>query len=159
MELRAVTELILALGAVLLLGRDLRRAWVDQLRRPVTLLVAAVVAGLLIGNLGGRPQPSPWWLALPGSVLAWELGRGWRRVPRCHLREAGVGAFGASLLFAAVGLGTGDGGISTALLVIAAVAAAVGVGLVWRSRRQEPRPWRMGDRSHYERRAAQRKPG
>src|SRR5215216_2233193 len=105
MAFRTVTELILALGAVFLLARDLRRAWLDQLRRPVTLLVAALIAGLLIGALGGRPHPSPWWLALPGSVLAWEVGRGWRRAPRCHLWEAGVGAFAASFLLAAVGLG------------------------------------------------------
>jgi hypothetical protein len=32
----------------------------------------------------------------------------------------------------------------------------VGVGLLWRSRRREPQPWRIDDRSHYERRAAQR---
>jgi hypothetical protein len=159
MTLRAVTEIILALGAVLLLARDTHRAWLDQVRRPVTLLVAALIAGLLIGALGGRPHPSPWWLALPGSVLAWEVGRGWRRAPRCHLWEAGIGAFGASLLVAAVGLGVGGGSIAAALLAIAAVAAVVGVGLLWRSRRQEPHPWRVGDTSHYERRVAQRKRG
>jgi hypothetical protein len=159
MTLRAITELILALGAVLLLGRDMRRAWVDQLRRPVTLLVAAVIAGLLIGTLGGRPHPSPWWLVLPGSVLAWEVGRGWRRAPRCHLWEAGIGAFGASLLLAAIGLGGRGGSIPAALLATAAVAAGVGVGLSWRSGRQEPRPWRVGDTSHYERRVAQRRRG
>jgi hypothetical protein len=159
MTLRTVTELILALGAVLLLGRDMRRAWVDQLRRPVTLLVAALIAVLLIGSLGGRPHPSPWWLMLPASVLAWEVARGWRRAPRCHLREAGVGAFGVSLLLAAVGLGLKGRSIPTALLATAAVAAAVGIGLVWRSLRQEPRPWRVGDISHYERRTAHRKRG
>ena len=157
MTLRAVTELVLAIGAVLLLGRDMRRTWVDQLRRPVTLLVAALIAGLLIGTVGGRTHPSPWWLVLPGSVLAWEVGRGWRRAPRCHLWEAGVGAFGASLLLAAVGLGGRGASIHTALLTTAAMAAGVGVGLVWRSRWQEPRPWRLGDASHYERRLAQRK--
>ncbi len=159
MTLRAVTELVLVLGAVLLLGRDMRRTWVDQLRRPVTLLVAALIAVLLIGALGGRPHPSPWWLVLPGSVLAWEVGRGWRRAPRCHLWEAGVGAFGASLLLAAVGLGLRGGSIPTALLATAAIAAGVGIGLVWRSLRQEPRPWRGGDTSHYERRMARREPG
>jgi hypothetical protein len=159
MTLRAVTEIILALGAVLLLARDMRRAWLDQLRRPVTLLVAALIAGLLIGALGGRPHPSPWWLVLPGSVLAWEVRRGWRRAPRCHLWEAGVGAFGASLLLAAVGLGAGGGRITIALLATAAGAAVVGGGLLWRSRRQEPHPWRAGDLSHYERRVAQRERG
>jgi hypothetical protein len=159
MTLRAVTEIILALGAVLLLARDTHRAWLDQVRRPVTLLVAALIAGLLIGALGGRPHPSPWWLVLPGSVLAWEVGRGWRRAPRCHLWEAGIGAFGASLLLAAVGLGVRGGSITAALLATAAVAAVVGAGLLWRSRRQEPHPWRAGDTSHYERRVAQRKRG
>lgn len=157
MTLQAVTELALAVGAVVLLARDMRRTWLDQLRRPVTLLVAALIAGLLIGTLGGRSHPSPWWLVLPGSVLAWEVGRGWGRAPRCHLWEAGVGAFGASLFLAAVGLGTKGGGIPSALLASAALAAAVGVGLVCRSRWQEPRSWRVGDPSHYERRAAQRK--
>jgi hypothetical protein len=156
MTLRAITEIILALGAVLLLARDMHRAWLDQLRRPVTLLGAALIAGLLISALGGRPHPSPWWLVLPGSVLAWEVGRGWRRAPRCRLWEAGVGAFGASLLLAAVGLGA-DGSITAALLATAAGAAAVGVGLLWRSRRHEPQPWRVGDTSHYERRLDQRK--
>jgi hypothetical protein len=156
MRLGAVTEIILALGAVLLLARDMHRGWLDPLRRPVSLLGAALIAGLLIGALGGRPHPSPWWLVLPGSVLAWEVGRGWRRAPRCHLWEAGVGAFGASLLLAAVGLGV-DGSITAALLATAAGAAVVGVGLLWRSWRHEPHPWRVGDTSHYERRLAQRK--
>jgi hypothetical protein len=156
MEFRTVTELILALGAVFLLGRDMRRTWVDQLRRPVTLLVAALMAGLLIGSLGERPRPSPWWLVLPSSVLLWEVGRGWRRAPRCHLWEAGVGAFGVSLLLAATGLGGTGGSDRTVLLAIAALAAAVGVALVWRSRREEPRPWRVSDTRHYERRVARR---
>ena len=159
MTLRAVTELVLALGAALLLARDMRHAWLDRLRRPATLLVAALSAALLIGVLGGRPHPSPWWLVLPGSILAWEVGRGWRRAPRCHLWEAGVGAFGASLILAAVGLGLRDGGIATALLATAAGAAGVGVGLLWRSRRREPHPWRVDDMRHYERRAAQRRQG
>lgn len=158
LRLQAVTELILALGAVSLLGRDMRRAWADQLRRPVTLLVAALIAGLLIGSLGGRPQPSPWWLILPAAVLAWEVGRGWRWAPRCRLWEAGVGAFGVSLLLAALGLG-GDWIDRTALLATAALAAGVGVSLVWRSHRHEPRPWRVSDPKHYERRMAQRDPG
>jgi hypothetical protein len=159
MTLRAVTELILALGAVLLLARDMRSAWLDQLRRPVTLLAATLVAVLLVGAIGGRAHPSPWWLVLPGSLLAWEVGRGWRRAPRCHLWEAGVGAFAASLLLAAVGLGLRGGSIAAALLATAAGAAAVGAGLLWRSRRREPRPWRASDTSHYERRWAQRQRG
>jgi peptidoglycan/LPS O-acetylase OafA/YrhL len=74
MTLRAVTELILALGAALLLARDMRRAWLDQLCRPVTLLVATLVAVLLVSAIGGQPHPSPWWLVLPGGLLAWEVG-------------------------------------------------------------------------------------
>jgi hypothetical protein len=159
MTLRAVTELILALGAGLLLARDMRRAWLDQLRRPVTLLVATLVAVLLVGAIGGRPHPSPWWLGLPGSLLAWEVGRGWRRAPRCHLWEAGVGAFAASLLLAAIGLGLRGGSIAAALLSTAGGAVVVGAGLLWRSRQREPRPWRAGDTSHYERRLAQRQRG
>jgi hypothetical protein len=159
MTLRAVTELTLALGAALLLGRDLRRVWLDQLRRPITLLVSALTGGLLIGALGGQPHPSPWWLVLPGSVLVWEVGRGWRHASRSHLWEVGIGAFGASLLLAAVGLGLRSGSSSVVLLASAAVAAAVGVGLLWRSRRQEPRPWRVDDKSHYERRMMQRQQG
>jgi hypothetical protein len=159
MTLRAVTELVLALGAVLLLARDMHRAWLDRLRRPATLLVAALIAALLIGVLGGRPHPNPWWLVLPGSILAWEVGRGWRRAPRCHLWEAGVGAFGASLIVAAIGLGLGDGGITTVLLATAAGTAGVGVGLLWRSRRREPHPWRVNDMTHYERRVTQRRQG
>lgn len=159
MALRTVTELILAIGAMFLLARDMRRAWLDQLRRPITLLMAALVAALLLGVLGGRPHPSPWWLVLPGSVLGWEVARGWRRAPRCHLWEAGVGAFAASLLLAASALGLGDGNLAAALLAAAAAAAVAGAGLLWRSHRREARPWRVGDTSHYERRFAQRPPG
>src|SRR6266853_771024 len=57
MTLQSVIEVILALAAVLLLARDLRRAWLDRLRRPITLLIAALVAVLLVGMLGGRAQP------------------------------------------------------------------------------------------------------
>jgi hypothetical protein len=154
--LQTVIELILALGAVVLLARDIRRAWLDRLRRPITLLMAAMIAGLLVGASGVRSHPSPWWLVLPGSILVWEVARGWRRAPRCHLWEAGVGAFALSLLLAAVSLGLGDGGHAPALLAIAAVAALGGAALLWRSHRREPRPGRPGDPGHYERRLAQR---
>ena len=70
-----------------------------------------------------------------------------------------IGAFGAGLFLVAIGLGLGGGSIATALLAIAAGAAGVGVGLLWRSRRQEPHPWRVGDTSHYERRGAHRQKG
>jgi len=154
--LQFAVELILALGVVLLLVRDLRRAWRDALRRPVTLLMAALVAVLLVGSLGGRPYPHPWWLVLPAAVLAWEVARGWQRTPRCHLWETGVGAFGAGLLLAGTALGLGDGGVAEGLLAAAAAAALLGIALLWRSHAREPRPWRLDDVAHYERRSAQR---
>ena len=154
MTLQSLVELVLALGAVLLFTRDLYRAWLDQLWRPVTLLMAALMAALLIGIYGGRPHPSPWWLLMPGIILLWELGRGWRRAPRCHLREAGMGALALSLLL--TGLGLAGASVRAALLAAAAGSAAVGVGLFWRSRSREPRPWRMGDTGHYERRLVRR---
>jgi hypothetical protein len=154
--LRSVIEIVLALAAVLLLARDLRRAWLDKLRRPATLLIAALIAVLLVGTLGARAQPSPWWLLAPGAILVWEVGRGWRRAPRCRLWEGGVGAFAVSLLLAVVGLGLGEGSLATALLAASAAAAILGVGLLWQSHRREPRPWRAGDASHYERRLAER---
>lgn len=156
MRLQAAIELALALGAVMLLARDLHRAWLDQLRRPITLLISALLAALLAGAFGGRPHPSPWWLMLPVAILAWEVLRGWRRVPRSHLREAGIGAFAVSLVLGAVGLAAGAGSAAAALLAGAGCGAVVGAGLVWRARRQEPRPWRSGDTGHYERRAEER---
>ena len=156
MTLRTVVEMVLALGALLLLVRDLRRAWLDRLRRPITLLVAALIAGLLIGSVGGRAHPSPWWLLLPALVLAWEFARGWRAAPRSHRWEAGIGALGGSLLIAALGLGLTDATATAILLGVAASAGALGVGLLWRSYRREPHPWRAADSSHYERRSAQR---
>lgn len=159
MTLQTAVEVLLAVAALLLLGRDLRRAWRDELRRPISLLVAALVTALLIGTLAGSPHPSPWWLALPAGVLAWELARGWRRAPRCHLWEAGVGAFTAALLFAVVGLAMQGQGFAGTLLGLAAVAGMAGLGLLWRSRRREPRPWRVEDPDHYERRGAERKHG
>jgi hypothetical protein len=156
MTLQSTIELVLALAAVLLLARDLHRASLDRLQRPSTLLIAALVTILLAGTLGGRANPSPWWLALPGVILVWEVGRGWRQTPRCHLWEAGVGAFAATLLCAAVGLALDEGSMATALLAVSVVAGTAGVGLLWLSRRREPRPWRIDDRSHYERRSVER---
>jgi len=106
---------------------------------------------LLAGMLGGREHPHPWWLALPAAILAWEVARGWRRTPRCHLWEAGVGAFALALGLAAFGLT-----LQSTLLVPALAASIVGCVLLWLSRRREPRPWRAGDVSHYERRAVAR---
>jgi len=100
---QSAVEVFLAVAALLLLGRDLRRAWRDELRRPISLLVAALVSALLIGALAGEPLPTPWLLVLPAGVLAWEVARGWRQTPRCHVRETGVAAFAAALLFAVAG--------------------------------------------------------
>jgi hypothetical protein len=152
MTLQTITELVLALGASLLLARDVHRAWTDRLRRPVTLLAAALLAAIIIGAFGGRTYPSPWWLVLPSGVLLWEVARGWRRAPRCHLWEAGVGLFGAGLLLAGTGLVLGHGSIATALSIGAAASAALAAGFLVRSRQREPRPWRAGDPLHYERR-------
>ena len=149
-------ELILAAGAAVLLARDLRRAWRDPLRRPVTLLVAGFMAVLLIGVIVGGSHPSPWWLLAPGGILAWEVARGWRLVPRCHLREAGIGLFAVGLVLAASGLAMSEGIAATALLATAGGMGLVAVALFVISRRREPRPWRADDISHYERRAVQR---
>jgi hypothetical protein len=152
MTLRSVVELALSVGAILLLARDLHRTWLDQLRRPITLLMATLMAALLIGATVVASHPSPWWLFLPGVVLLWEVGRGWRRAPRSHLWEAAVGGFAVSLLLAGVGLGAAAGSLQIALLAAAGAAAAVGAGLLWRSHRREPHPWRSHDAGHYERR-------
>lgn len=156
MSLQSAVEITLALAAILLLARDLRRAWVDRLRRPLTLLAAALATVLLAGTLGGRSHPNPWWLALPFVILIWEVGRGWRRTPRCHIWEAGVGVFAASLLLAVLGLGLDGGSVATALLVASGAASILALGLLWESRRREPRPWRIDDANHYERRASRR---
>jgi hypothetical protein len=156
MTLQTGIELLLAVGAAGLLLRDVRRAWRDRLRRPVTLFVAGLMAALLIGVSGGRTHPEPWWLMIPAGILTWEVIRGWRQAPRCHLWEAGVGGFAASLLIAALGLGLGDGSTATVFLATAAGLAIVGVGLLWRSHSREPPPSRANDLSHYERRGIQR---
>ena len=152
MSARLAIELVLAVAALVLLGRDLYRAWRDPLRRPMTLLVAGLMVVLLAGVFGGREHPSPWWLVLPAAILAWEVARGWRRTPRCHLWEAGMGAFALSLALAGVGLGVAR----EELLVAAAAASVPGFVLLALSRRREPRPWRADNVAHYERRAAPR---
>jgi hypothetical protein len=156
MTLQSEVELILAVGAAGLLLRDVRHTWRDRLRRPVTLLVASLMAALLIGVSGGRAHPHPWWLVVPAGILTWEVVRGWRRAPRCHLWEAGVGAFAATVLFAGLGLGLGHGSTATALLATAAGLGVAAVGLLWRSHRREPPPSRADDISHYERRSVPR---
>src|SRR5205085_11384051 len=134
MSARLAIELALAAAALVLLGRDLYRAWRDPLRRPMTLLVAGLIVVLLAGVLGGREHPHPLWLALPAAILAWEVARGWRRTPRCHLWEAGMGAFALSLALAGVGLGVAR----EELLVAVAAASVAGFVLLALSRRREP---------------------
>ena len=145
MSPQTAVELALAVAALALLARDLYRAWRDAQRRPMTLLVAGLMVVLLAGVLGGREHPHPWWLVVPAAILAWEVARGWRRTPRCHLWEAGVGAFALALALAALGF-----------LIWALAASIAGFVLLWLSRRREPRPWRADDVSHYERRAVSR---
>ena len=156
MTSQSVIEVMLVIGALLLLARDLHRAGRDRLRRPITLLAAALMAALLIGAFGGRAYPSPWWLVMPATVLVWEVNRGWRLTPRCHLWEAGVASFAASLLLAIAGLAPGGGAAANLLLIASVVACILGIGLLWRSHLREPRPWRAGDPSHYERRSERR---
>ena len=156
MNLQIAVELILALGAALLLVRDLRRAWRDPLRRPASMLMAAFMAALIVGVILGESYPSPWWLFVPGGVLVWEVVRGWRVAPRCHLREAGIGTFAAALVLAASGLGMYEESLSTVLLAAAALMGTAALGLFSLSQRREPRPWRTDDFQHYERRAMQR---
>jgi hypothetical protein len=150
-SLQWAVELALAAAALALLGRDLYRAWRDEQRRPMTLLAAGLMVVLLAGVLGGREHPHPWWLAVPAAILGWEVARGWRRTPRCHLWEGGVGAFALGLVLGALGLT-----VHSVLLVPAVAASIAGFVLLWLSRRREPRPWRADDASHYERRAAPR---
>lgn len=151
MSTQIVIEVGLAVAALALLARDLYRAWRDKQRRPMTLFAAGLMVVLLAGVLGGREQPHPWWLSLPAAILAWEVARGWRRTPRCHLWEAGVGAFALALALATFGLAA-----QSALLVPAVAASIAGFVLLWLSCRREPRPWRVDDVSHYERRTAPR---
>jgi hypothetical protein len=65
--------------------------------------------------------------------------------------------FTAALLFAVAGLAMRGEGTTITLLALAAVAGMLGLCLLWRSRRTEPRPGRIEDPDHYERRGAQRK--
>jgi hypothetical protein len=145
MSTQATVEILLGMAALALLARDLYRAWRDKQRRPVTLLAATLMVALITGASVSGEHPSPWWLLLPGALLAWEVARGWRRTPRCHRWEAGVGAFALGLVLAAGGL-----------LVAAGAAGAAGLVLFYLSRRREPRPWRANDVQHYERRGGPR---
>ena len=148
-----VVGIALALVAVVLFARDLRRADVDPLRRPATLFVGSLVVAMLAGTFGGRSLPNPWWLMLPAAVLAWEATRGWRKTPRCHRWEGGVAAWAVGLGLAAVGLGLAEAP-DAPFLAAAAAACAAGAALMAWSFHREPRSWRRDDHAHYERRDA-----
>jgi len=152
MTLQSGVEWLLAAAGIALLARDLYRAWRDPLYRPVTLFVGGLMVVLLAGT-AGRAHPRPEWLLVPAAILVWEVTRGWRRTPRCHLWEAGVGAFAVAIVLAAAGLGVAG---AAALLPLAVAAAALGLALLALSRRREPRPSRPGDVKHYERRSTPR---
>lgn len=151
MSTQSLIGAALGLMALALLGRDLYRAARDPLRRPMTLIVAAMMVVLLAGVAGSGTALRAWWLVVPAAILAWEFARGWRRTPRSHLREAAYGAFGASLGLAALGLE-----VARAWLDFAVAASAVGLAFLWFSHRHEPRPWRADDVAHYERREVSR---
>lgn len=156
MTLQPAFEIAFAAAALVLIARDMHRAWRDAQRRPVTLLAAVTIVVLILGTLGGRSGPNPWWLTVPAAVLAWEAVRGWRQTPRSRLWEAGMAAFAAALLLGAVGLGVGSPLFATVLVVTGAASGVIGFGLLWKSRRREPRPWRANDSAHYERRSPER---
>jgi len=156
MTLQLLLEIVLAVTAVAFLARDSYRTWVDQLRRPVTLLLWAFLTAIFLGAIGSPPHPSPWWFALPAGVLAWEAWRGWRRAPRCHLREGGLGALAAALLLYVLSLAAVPAWLAPVVLSLAAGLALIGAGLLMRSRRREPRPWRRDDQTHYDRRTGSR---
>lgn len=153
MSPRSFIELGLALGALVLLARDVQRARRDHHRRPITVFMAGLMTVVLSGALGGSPHPDPGWLILPGSILAWEAARGWRLAPNSRRWEAGVAAFALGVLLAMIALSLTSGDVAWALLGSALGTGLVGALLLWRSRRIEPRAWRANDSSHYERRS------
>lgn len=158
--LQLFLEVTLASVAIVLLGRGVYRTWLDQLRRPITLLVWAFLTAILAGAVGGPPHPSPWWFALPAGILIWETVRGWTRVPRCHLREAALGALAAALICYIITVALAPwGALAVGGLSLAVGLALVGAGLLLRARHREPFPWRPADWLHYERRTSSRADG
>lgn len=157
MRLQLLLEILLGSAALALLARSVYRTWIDQLRRPITLLLWAFLTAILAGTVAHRPHPNPAWLILPTAVLVWEVLRGWRRAPRCHLREGGHGALAASLVLYLVSLAFAARPLLALFpLALAVALALVAAGLLLRARHREPTPWRAADWHHYERRSAPR---
>jgi hypothetical protein len=155
--LQLTLEIVLAATALALLTRGVHRVWLDQLRRPVTLLVWAFLTAILLGAIGGGQHPDPWWFVLPAAVLVWEAQRGWRQAPRCHLWEVGIGALSAALALYILSLGAAPAWLAPTALSLAVGLALIGAGLLFRSRRREPTISRSDDWAHYERREERRR--
>lgn len=157
MRSQLLLEILFAATALVLLGYGIYRTWLDQLRRPITLLLWAFLTAIFAGVIGSPPHPRAWWFALPAGVLAWEAVRGWTRAPRCHLRESGLAALAAALVTYVLTLFLPAWGpLALGGLSLAVALALVGLGLLIRSHRREPSPGRPGDGTHYERRGAPR---
>ena len=153
MSAQLLLELLLAAAAFGLLLHGAYRTWRDPYRRPVALLLWAFLTAILAGIVGGTPHPLPWWLALPAAVLAWEAARGWKRAPRCHLREGGLGILALALLVYVATLAVPSWGrLAASGLALAGMLAALGGVLLLAARLREPAPWRLADWTHYERR-------
>jgi len=157
MTAQLLIELALAGTALVLLGHGIHRTWRDPNRRPITLLMWVFLTAILAGVIGSPPHPRPWWFILPAAVLLWEARRGWLRAPRCHLREAGLGALAAALGVYVLTLALPTWGIlALSGLSVASAMAVVGGGLLLCARVREPAPWRLTDWTHYERRQTPR---
>jgi hypothetical protein len=159
MTVQHFVEATLATAALVLLGHGVYRTWLDQLRRPITLLLWAFLTAIFAGVIGSPPHPRAWWFALPAAVLVWEALRGWTRAPRCHFREGGLAALAAALVCYVLTLSLAAWGLfALGGLSLAIALALVGAGLLLRARHREPSPWRPDDWTHYERRATPRSP-
>ena len=131
MAVQLLLELVLAGTALGLLAHGVYRTWLDPFRRPATLLLWAFLTAIFAGVIGSPPHPRPWWFVLPTALLLWEAVRGWKRAPRCHLREGGLGALAAALACYVLTLAVPTwGALALSGLSIAGALALVGVGLL-----------------------------
>lgn len=150
-------ELVLAAAALGLLVHGAIRTWRDPYRRPIALFLWAVLTAILAGVVGGAPHPEPLALLLPLIILVWEVTRGWKRSPRCHIRESAFGVLALALLaYIAAMVFPGWTRYTVGGLSIATLLAIVSVILLVASRFREPRPWLLTDWTHYERRSSPR---
>lgn len=157
MPIQLLLEILLTATALVLLGHGAYRTWLDQLRRPITLLLWAFLTAIFAGVIGSPPHPRAWCFALPAGILAWEARRGWIRAPRCHLREGGLAALAAALVTYSLTLFLPAwGSLALSGLSLAVALAFVGLALLVHSRRREPFPGRSADWTHYERRETPR---